>query len=244
MTYDEIVELWKEGTIGGDKNFAELFRDFSILFSYNSGKIGNEDITFEGIKELFETGTIKNYTGDVSTIFQMGNSSEGWDFIIEKLGEREELSEDFVKDLHRVITADTYDEEMLENGEEPGEYKNNDCTGCVNEVGAFPEDVQDEMDALIDEVNDTDDTKAIVSAAYLHAQFGNIHPFADGNGRVGRLIMNYLLLLKDHPPIVIFEDDIEEYFDALRAWDDEDELKPMVEFLRKEAVKTWAEILN
>ena len=244
MTYEEIVKLWKAGTIGGDKNFAELFRDFSVLFSYNSGKIGNEDITIEGIRELFETGTVKNYLGDVSTIFEMGNASEAWDFIIERLGEREELSEDFVKDLHRVVTADTYGEEMIEKGEEPGEYKNNDYTGCANEVGAFPEDVQDEMDALIDEVNDTEDTKAIVSAAYFHAQFGNIHPFADGNGRVSRLIMNYLLLLKDHPPVVIFADDIDAYYDALKAWDDEDELKPMVEFLRKETVKTWAEILD
>ncbi|MDO4177879.1 MAG: Fic family protein [Phascolarctobacterium sp.] len=68
----------------------------------------------------------------------------------------------------------------------------------------------------------------------------NIHPFADGNGRTGRLLMNYFLVINNHPPIIIFEEDRKLYFDALEAWDNEQELKPLVEFLRYQTEKTWA----
>ena len=67
----------------------------------------------------------------------------------------------------------------------------------------------------------------------------NIHPFADGNGRTGRLAMNYFLVLRDHPPIVIHEEDRKGYYEALEAWDREQELEPLRQFLRDQTAKTW-----
>ena len=77
-------------------------------------------------------------------------------------------------------------------------------------------------------------------AAYFHAKFENIHPFADGNGRVGRLAMNYLLVLHSHPPIVIHEEDRRDYYEALEAWDSRQELAPLRIFLQAQTEKTWA----
>ena len=76
-------------------------------------------------------------------------------------------------------------------------------------------------------------------AAYFHAKFENIHPFADGNGRTGRLLMNYLLLLLDYPPVIIHEEDRRAYYGALEQFDRLQELDGLVDFLKEQTVKTW-----
>lgn len=107
------------------------------------------------------------------------------------------------------------------------------------EVGASPEDVVEKMTELLSELNDVPDDKVLTAAASFHAKFENIYPFADGNGRAGRLLMNYILIIHNHPPIIIHQEDRREYFDALEAWDSEQELKPLIDFLTQQTEKTW-----
>ena len=95
------------------------------------------------------------------------------------------------------------------------------------------------MNELLAELQDFPDEKALTAAAYFHAKFENIHPFADGNGRTGRLLMNYLLVLHDHPPIIIHEEDRRAYFEAPEAWDSFQELSTLIEFLKEQTAKTW-----
>lgn len=95
------------------------------------------------------------------------------------------------------------------------------------------------MAELLDEIQDIDSSKALAAAAYFHVKFENIHPFADGNGRTGRLAMNYFLVIHNHPPIVIHEEDRKDYYAALEAWDTEQQLDPMLDFLRSQTAKTW-----
>ncbi len=109
----------------------------------------------------------------------------------------------------------------------------------AQEVGALPEDVPEELAELIAELDGVETSQALTAAAYFHAKFENIHPFADGNGRTGRLLMNYLLLLWNHPPVIIHEEDRKGYYDALERFDEEQQLEPLVSFLREQAVKTW-----
>lgn len=81
--------------------------------------------------------------------------------------------------------------------------------------------------------------KILTAAAFFHAKFENIHPFADGNGRTGRLAMNYLLVTNNHPPVIIHQEDRKAYFDALEAWDTEQNLTALKNFLLEQIVKTW-----
>ena len=108
------------------------------------------------------------------------------------------------------------------------------------EVGAAPEDVAEEMAELLAELEDAGPEQSLTAAAYFHAKFENIHPFADGNGRTGRLAMNYLLALRDHPPIIIHEEDRRDYYGALEAWDEAQTLEPLRAFLQAQLEKTWA----
>ena len=79
----------------------------------------------------------------------------------------------------------------------------------------------------------------MIAAAYFHVKFENIHPFADGNGRTGRLAMNYLLVRHNHPPIIIHEEDRKQYYDALEQWDREQNLEPMLNLLKEQTIRTW-----
>ena len=108
----------------------------------------------------------------------------------------------------------------------------------MNEVGASVKDVQDEVCEQLDELTNIDDKNALVTAAYFHAKFENIHPFLDGNGRVGRLLMNYILLIHNHPPITIYEVDRKNYYNALEKFDEEFVLNSMIDFLKSQLVKT------
>jgi len=137
------------------------------------------------------------------------------------------------------LTHGTYDTRRWQLGERPGEYKHHDYVTGREEVGAAPEDVADEMAELLEELRDVAPEKVLIAAAYFHAKFENIHPFADGNGRTGRLAMNYLLVLNGHPPIVIHEEDRKGYYEALEAWDRAQELDPLRQFLVDQTAKTW-----
>ena len=70
-------------------------------------------------------------------------------------------------------------------------------------------------------------------------RFEGIHAFADGNGRTGRAIMNYYLIKNDYPPVIIYQDDKQIYYDALEYFDETGEIQPMVDFLKDQTCRTW-----
>lgn len=135
--------------------------------------------------------------------------------------------------------ANTYDTRRRQLGERPGEYKHHDYVTGKEEIGALPEDVHEEISELLSELQETEDKDALVSAAYFHAKFENIHPFADGNGRTGRLAMNYFLVTHNHLPIIIHAEDCKEYYSSLEAWDLKQDLAPFCNFLKQQTEKTW-----
>lgn len=237
--YELAVRLWQKRNIQNDAELAEALNGHSIAFAYHSGKIENEKITYHDTREIFEHDGVTSYTGDLRTLFEIRNAKEANEFFLSSFNQRRPIDETLVKEFQFKLTNNTYDTRRYQLGERPGEYKKHDYVTGREEVGASPEDVSLEMAELLAEIQDVSDEKALTAAAYFHAKFENIHPFADGNGRTGRLLMNYLLVLHDHPPIVIHEEDRRTYFEALEAWDSKQELKPLIDFLKEQTVKTW-----
>ena len=159
--------------------------------------------------------------------------------LLNAFNEKLPLNEALIKRFQRCLTLNTYDTRRWQLGERPGEYKHHDYVTGKEEIGAAPEDVPEEMSELLEELQEIESKNALTAAAYFHAKFENIHPFADGNGRTGRLMMNYFLLLHNHPPVIIHEEDREGYYAALEAWDREQELSPLCSYLKEQTAKTW-----
>ena len=237
--YELAVQLWQKRGIKNDAELAEALNGHSIAFAYHSGKIENENITYHDTREIFEHDGVTSYTGDLRTLFEIRNAKEANELFLTAFSERRPIDESLVKEFQFKLTNNTYDTRRYHLGERPGEYKRHDYVTGREEVGASPEDVAEEISELLTEIGDIPDEKALTAAAYFHAKFENIHPFADGNGRTGRLLMNYFLVLHNHPPIVIHEEDRREYFEALEAWDSKQELDLLIGFLKAQCVKTW-----
>ncbi len=131
------------------------------------------------------------------------------------------------------------DERRWVRGERPGSYKKHDYVVEVNGVSSAPESVAGDARDLIEELGTATPANVLTVAAYFHLAFEAIRPFADGNGRVGRALMNHLLIMNEHPPIIVHEQDTLAYYGAMQVWDDKGDLEPMLGFLRAETVKTW-----
>lgn len=237
--YEKAIALWQQKNITTDAELAEALNGHSIAFAYHSGRIENERITYHDTREIFEHDGVTSYTGDLRTLFEIRNAKEANELFITAFHEKRPFDEAFIIQLQKCLTQNTYDTRRWQLGERPGEYKHHDFVTGKFEIGAAPEDVQAEISELLSELIDVKEQDALTAAAYFHAKFENIHPFADGNGRTGRLAMNYFLVTHNHPPVIIHEEDRKAYYTALEAWDSIQNLDPLRDFLREQTEKTW-----
>ena len=237
--YEKALELWRKKNVQTDAELAEALNGHSIAFAFHSGKIENDRITYHDTREIFEHDGVTSYTGDLRTLFEIRNAKEANELFLCAFRDRRPFDEAFICELQLQLTHGTYDTRRWQLGERPGEYKRHDYVTGKGEVGAAPEDVAEELSELLEELNGIRSEDVLTAAAYFHAKFENIHPFADGNGRTGRLAMNYLLVLHGHPPIIIHEEDRQDYYRTLEAWDTQQDLAPLRAFLQIQTEKTW-----
>lgn len=239
-TYDQIVKQWQAWNIRSVSELELRLDSFRVLFAYHSGKIENEEITYHDTREIFENGKVAGYTGDPRTLFELQNQKVCYDFLKSKIVEREPISIALILEIHRTLTAGAYDERRyVVNGERPGEFKKHDYVTGKNEVGSPPEAVESDLSELLEEVNSIGKQSPLKAGAYFHARFENIHPFADGNGRVGRTLLNYWLMINNYPPMIIYEENKRSYYQALQMYDEQEVIDPLVEFLEGQTEKTW-----
>lgn len=243
--YERAVALWQSWQVRSAADIDLRLDSFRVLFAYHSGKIENPEITYHDTREIFENGRVVGYTGSPRSIFEQQNQKLCYEAIKGRLAAKEPLSLELIREMHKILTSGTYDERRyLENGERPGEFKKHDYVTGINEVGSPPDQVEADLAELLAEVTESGSIAPLKAGAYLHARFEYIHPFADGNGRVGRTLLNYWLMLNDHPPLIVYEEDKQAYYDALQRYDEEEILEPLIEFLRTETAQTWQKALE
>lgn len=217
----------------------ELF-DFKILFAYNSNKIENNEITFHDTRDIFEHGIVHGFTGDLKTLYQIENQKNTFDYLKDKIIQKEPLSKEFILTIHKKLTRRTYDETRYHlKNERPGSFKKHDYVTGVHEVGSTPDQVEKDISDLIDEINAYEGNDRFTVGVYFHAVFENIHPFADGNGRLGRTLMNYLFMIHGIAPIIIYDEDKRTYYNVLEQFDLNEDLEPLRQFILSQQEKTW-----
>lgn len=237
--YEKALTLWQQKNITTDAELAEALNGHSIAFAYHSARIENENVTWHDTREIFEHDGVTSYTGDLRTLFEIRNGRDAHELFLNAFQQKRPFDERFLKDLQKCLTQNTYDTRRWQLGELPGEFKHHDYVTGKEEIGAAPEDVQEEISELLAELQNVSNENALTAAAYFHAKFENIHPFADGNRRTGRLAMNYFLVTHNHPPVIIHEEDRRGYYAALEAWDSGQDLNPLRDYLREQTAKTW-----
>lgn len=243
--YEQATELWRSYKIESAADLDRYLDSFRILFAYHSGRIENAEITYHDTREIFENGKVSNYTGNPRALFEQQNQKQCYEFVKEKIVGREPLSVDLVKEIHLILSAGTYDERRyIENEERPGEFKKHDYVTGIHEVGSAASKVEADLTELLEEVSAFEGKDVLKAAAYLHARFEYIHPFADGNGRVGRTLMNYFLMTHEYPPLIIYDEDKGLYYECLQKYDETEDLNSLYEFLRYETEKTWMKALE
>lgn len=217
-----------------------MLSNFRIIFAYHSGVIENPEITYHNTREIFENGKVVNYTGELRTIFEMQNQKICYDFLKDKIIEKKPLSLEFIKEIHKNLMQGTYDERRFLRGERPGEFKKHDYV-VGNDQGALPEEVPEELQELCEELLQISDRGENIfkAAAYLHCKFENIHPFADGNGRVGRTLVNYYLMIHDYPPMVVYNETKDKYYKALGHYDETGEINQFVDYMKESIEQSW-----
>lgn len=246
--YTEVISFWKNKNIKSIEDINNILDNFSVLFAYNSGTIENKKITYEDTREIFENGKVINYTGDLKTLYEIRNQKICYEFILPLIIKKEKISEKLIKEIHKKLTENTYDEKRyIINNERPGEYKKHDYVVGINEVGSSYKNVKLDIEQLVEEINNvllSKDEDIIKAGAYLHNMIEQIHPFADGNGRLGRTLLNYFLMINNLPPIIIYNDDKNFYYEVLRKFDEENNLDSTIEFFKYQMEKTWQKTID
>lgn len=239
--YVSVLSKWQQQKAAVESDIDRVLHNFRILFAYHSGKIENDRIDYHDTHEIFENGKISSYTGDIRTLFEQQNQKDCYDFLKPKIARREPLSLELVKQVHFELTKGTYDERRYNvNEERPGEFKKHDYVVGRYDVGSPAENVHKEIAEIVSEINAAAAADILTAASYFHGAFENIHPFADGNGRAGRTLMNYYFMISGHPPIVVHEERRGEYYNALDSFHLKEDIAPLKAYFKSECVQTWA----
>lgn len=192
-----------------------IYHKTQIDLTYNSNHIEGSRLTHEQTRYIFETNTIgvEGETIRVDDIIETTNHFRCIDIIIDRATER--LTESLIKELHATLKRGTSDSRL--DWFCVGDYKR-----LPNEVGGnettAPENVRREMRALLSAYNAKRD-KSLEDIVELHQRFEAIHPFQDGNGRVGRLIMFKECLANRFVPFIISDELKLFYYRGLHEWD-------------------------
>lgn len=195
-----------------------IYHKTQIDLTYNSNHIEGSRLTHDQTRYIFETNTIgvENEVLNVDDVIETSNHFRCIDLIIDHAAST--LSEHFIKKLHHILKTGTSD--SRKDWFAVGGYKR-----LPNEVGgmqtSLPEEVADRMKALLSDYNAVP-KKTLDDILDFHVRFERIHPFQDGNGRVGRLIMFKECLKYNIVPFIIEENLKLFYYRGLKEWYNEE----------------------
>lgn len=208
----DILKLEKESKLNGG-----IYHKVQIELTYNSNHIEGSRLTHDQTRYIYETNTIglTDAVINVDDIVETANHFRCIDLILDKANLN--ITENLIKQLHFILKNGTTD--SRKNWFVVGDYKK-----LPNEVGGrvtiSPEKVEDEVKSLIEWYNNIKN-KTLNDIIEFHYRFEYIHPFQDGNGRVGRLLMFKECLKYNIVPFIIDEKLKMFYYRGLKEWEQE-----------------------
>lgn len=189
-----------------------------VNFSYNSNKIEGSRLTSDQTEAIFDTSAFIPKSDELiklDDLIESKNHFKLFDYMLDTIDEL--LSKDMIIEMNKILKRNTSDEENPRYN--VGGFKIvPNIIGVVNVINTTaPENVEQEIELLLDEYNSKNNI-TLEDIVDFHFKFEKIHPFGDGNGRVGRIIMFKECLRNNIMPFIIFDDDKPYYMRGLKEY--------------------------
>lgn len=230
--YDKLVSQYKEFI--SEKFDKHSFIEYNeILFSSHSCAIEGNSFSVDETRALKEQGLGMIPQGKtLLEAFELLDHFRAYEYVLNNLDKP--LTESFLKETHRLLTEHTlpYRTRMDDVPAKPGEYTTVDM-GAGDTIFGEHEKLIKQVPFLLQstqEALDSGEIHPMIIAAKFHGFYEYLHPFRDGNGRLGRLISNYILLKKEQPLLIIPRENREKYITALKYIRKENTDEFLVEF--------------
>lgn len=198
-------------------------KDFELKFTHNSTAIEGNTLTLMETKVVLEDG-ITIGGKELREIYEVINHKKAYGYVKKCIAEKKPLDENIVKDLHAILT-----ENIIVGGIYRKEEVRISGAGFTppagNEMYIQIKNFYEDLKIKENELN------PIELAAWTHAEFVRIHPYIDGNGRTGRLIMNYQLLIHGYLPVSVAKENRLDYYNALEQYAVKGDLSPFADFV-------------
>ncbi len=207
-----------------------IMQKFRLDWNYHSNHIEGNQLTYGETKALLLHG-ITAQGKPLKDHFEITGHNMAVNAIMDIIQSKRELNENFIKEFHQILLKESYEVDAITSEGQPtkkkinvGMYKTspNHVKTKTGEIFYFatPEETPAKMYDLINWYREKEsEIDPIILAAEFHYRFIRIHPFDDGNGRLARLLMNFIFMKAGYPPVVIKTEDKENYFSVLQQAD-------------------------
>jgi len=197
---------------------------------YNSNAIENSTLTLPETEKILLQLEISRHVS-LREVFEAKNLALVYGYI-KKTAPKQPLNIKMILLLHKMLLTNIRDEVS-------GRFrKNGEMVRVGEHIGLPPEFIEGRIQEILINYNSKIEIPFIHRVAMLHTEFESIHPFIDGNGRMGRVINNYLLTREGFPPIIVRNKEKESYYKALRSYDDFQDYKPMIRVVELSALES------
>lgn len=205
-----------------------LKKYFDVELTYNSNAIEGNTLTITETKVILEDGITIGKGKTLKEHLEVINHKEAIDYIEDIVNRNIDIDQNIIKDLHYIILKSI-------NNENAGRYR--DVNVLISGSKHRPPEhflVPQEMEELVEWYNySKSKLHPIRLAAEFHHKFTFIHPFIDGNGRCGRLLMNLILMRNEYPIAVIRMEDRDEYINALEKASVEKDINDFIQIVEE-----------
>lgn len=228
----------------------KIFQKFRLEWNYNSNAIEGNPYTFgETVTFILHGITAKGKK--LKDHLDIKGHNDAVDFLLRMIKDKRRLNEADIRSLHKIILVQEYTVDAITPDGKPtkkkitlGQYKST-SNHVKTETGeihyyASPEETPILMKELLDWYNKSiqnENIHTLVLATLFHHKFVAIHPFDDGNGRLGRILMNLILMQRNFPPVVVKQEDKNNYYSVLSQADSGD-YYPIVDYMRSLLIKS------
>ena len=190
---------------------------------YNSNAIENSTLSLPETEKILLQLEISRHIS-LREVFEARNLAQVYGYI-KKTAPQQPLTLNLVLLLHKMLLTGIGDEVA-------GRFrKTGEMVRVGNHIGLPPEFINARIQEILIRYSSEITTPFIYRIAQFHTEFESVHPFLDGNGRIGRVINNYLLIREGFPSIILRNKEKEAYYSALRSYDDSHNFKPMIRII-------------